>query len=50
MSRLLFANQGLTDDGRILFCTTREGTPLHFQRKPYAAVFYILGHLEYSQV
>ena len=37
-------------DGTLAFAVSRDGhTQLHFQRKPYAAVFYVLGCLEYSQ-
>eukprot|EP00750_Incisomonas_marina_P004140 INCI13443.13.p1 GENE.INCI13443.13~~INCI13443.13.p1 ORF type:complete len:551 (-),score=70.05 INCI13443.13:1682-3334(-) len=34
----------------IYFSTTRDGWPLHIQRKPYTAVFYVFGCLEYSQL
>lgn len=33
--------------GRVYFSVTREGRPVFFQRKPYAAVFYMLGLWEY---
>lgn len=33
--------------GRLYFSLTREGEPYFYQRKPYAAVFYMLGLLEY---
>ena len=36
-------------DGKLFFSTSREGEPLHFQRKPYAAVFYSMGLLEFSK-
>ena len=41
----------LKDDatGRLYFSTTRDGIPLHFQRKPYAAVFYVLAALEFAE-
>jgi N-acylglucosamine 2-epimerase len=35
--------------GRPYFSVTREGKPFFFQRKPYAAVFIMLGLLEYSR-
>lgn len=35
--------------GRVYFSLAREGQPLFFQRKPYAAVFYQMGLLEYSR-
>ena len=35
--------------GRIYFSLTREGQPYFFQRKPYGAVFYMLGLLEYGR-
>jgi len=34
--------------GRIYFSVTREGKPVAFQRKPYGAVFCMMGLLEYS--
>jgi N-acylglucosamine 2-epimerase len=37
-----------SDEGLLFFSTTREGHGLHFQRKPYTAVFYILACLEFS--
>ncbi len=37
------------EQGRLFFSLTREGTPHFFQRKPYAAVFYQLGLLEYAR-
>ncbi len=39
----------LDPQGRVYFSTTREGKPFHYQRKPYAAVFYMLALLEYAQ-
>jgi len=35
--------------GRPYFCLTREGKPYFFQRKPYGAVFCMLGYLEYAR-
>jgi N-acylglucosamine 2-epimerase len=35
--------------GRYYFSLTREGRPSFFQRKPYAAVFAMLGMLEFSK-
>lgn len=35
--------------GRCYFSLTREGVPVSFQRKPYAAVFVMLGLLEYAR-
>jgi N-acylglucosamine 2-epimerase len=35
--------------GRYYFSLTREGSPAFFQRKPYAAVFAMLGMLEFSK-
>jgi N-acylglucosamine 2-epimerase len=35
--------------GRYYFSLTREGRPSFYQRKPYAAVFAMLGMLEYSK-
>ncbi len=40
---------GRDPQGRLYFSLTREGQPYFYQRKPYAAVFYMLGLLEYSQ-
>ena len=36
-------------DGRVFFSLTREGQPHFFQRKPYGAVFYQMGLLEYAR-
>lgn len=36
-------------EGRVYFCLTRDGRPHAFQRKPYAAVFYQMGLLEYAR-
>ncbi|NLG51960.1 MAG: N-acylglucosamine 2-epimerase [Chloroflexi bacterium] len=38
---------GRDEQGRIYFSLTRDGKPFFYQRKPYAAVFYMLGLLEY---
>ena len=35
--------------GRCYFSLTREGAPSFYQRKPYGAVFVMLGYLEYSK-
>lgn len=35
--------------GRFYFNLTRDGRPYFYQRKPYAAVFYLLGLLEYGR-
>jgi N-acylglucosamine 2-epimerase len=35
--------------GRVYFSLTREGEPYFYQRKPYAAVFYQMGLLEYAR-
>jgi N-acylglucosamine 2-epimerase len=40
---------GRDSQGRVYFSVTREGKPFFYQRKPYAAVFYMLGLLEYSK-
>jgi N-acylglucosamine 2-epimerase len=37
------------EQGRYYFSLTREGRPAFFQRKPYAAVFAMLGMLEFSK-
>jgi N-acylglucosamine 2-epimerase len=36
-------------EGRLYFSLTREGQPFFYQRKPYAAVFVMLGLLEYGK-
>jgi N-acylglucosamine 2-epimerase len=36
-------------EGRVYFSLTREGRAHFFQRKPYAAVFYQMGLLEYAR-
>eukprot|EP00966_Prymnesium_polylepis_P284264 6566658-Prymnesium_polylepis.2 len=44
-----FLRHGKDAEGRLLFAVSRDGTrPLHFQRKPYSAVFYVLACLEYA--
>jgi len=40
---------GFDDQGRCWFSLTAEGTPAGYQRKPYGAVFVMLGFLEYSK-
>jgi N-acylglucosamine 2-epimerase len=40
---------GKDPQGRVYFSLTREGKPFFYQRKPYGAVFVMLGLLEYSQ-
>ncbi len=40
---------GKDPQGRVYFSLTREGKPFFYQRKPYGAVFFMLGLLEYSQ-
>ncbi|MEW6752325.1 MAG: AGE family epimerase/isomerase [Candidatus Latescibacterota bacterium] len=40
---------GRDPQGRVYFSLTREGRPFFYQRKPYAAVFYMLGLLEYGR-
>jgi len=45
-----FLDKALDDAGRLFFSTTRAGERLHFQRKPYAAVFYAQGLLQYSRM
>jgi N-acylglucosamine 2-epimerase len=37
------------EKGRCYFSLTREGNPSFYQRKPYAAVFVMMGLLEYSK-
>lgn len=39
----------LDPQGRYYFSLTREGAPVFYQRKPYAAVFAMLGMLEFSK-
>ena len=41
---------GKDPQGRLYFSLTREGKPFFYQRKPYAAVFYMLALLEYYKV
>ncbi len=40
---------GKDEKGRIYFSLTRDGRPYFYQRKPYAAVFYVLALIEYSK-
>lgn len=40
---------GRDAQGRIYFSLDRQGRPCFFQRKPYAAVFVMLGLLEYAR-
>lgn len=40
---------GRDGQGRVYFSLTREGAPHFFQRKPYGAVFYQMGLLEYGR-
>lgn len=42
-------NFGRDQDGRVWFSLTRQGQPLAYQRKPYGAVFVMLGLLEYGK-
>lgn len=39
---------GRDERGRVYFSLTRDGSPLAFQRKPYAAVFVQMGFFEYG--
>ncbi len=40
---------GRDREGRVYFSLTRDGQPAAYQRKPYAAVFVMLGLLEYGR-
>ena len=40
---------GRDEKGRYYFSLTREGRPSFYQRKPYSAVFAMLGMLEFSK-
>lgn len=40
---------GRDGEGRLYFALTREGEPFFYQRKPYAAVFYVLALVEYHR-
>jgi len=40
---------GRDAEGRVFFSLTREGVPVAYQRKPYSAVFVMLGLLEYGK-
>lgn len=45
-----FLSRGKLDDGTLAFSVSEDGSlPTHFQRKPYSAVFYVLGCLEYAE-
>lgn len=41
--------RGRDEKGRIYFSLTREGRPVAYQRKPYGAVFVMIGLLEYGK-
>lgn len=45
-----FLEKARRDDGTglLYFSTTREGVGTHYQRRPYAAVFYMLACLEFQ--
>jgi len=40
---------GRDEQGRVYFSLTRAGRPIHYQRKPYGAVFVMMGMLEYGR-
>jgi len=40
---------GRDDQGRVYFSLTRDGRLVHYQRKPYGAVFVMMGLLEYGR-
>ena len=42
-----FLDKAKDEAGLLFFSTTRAGARLHLQRKPYAAVFYAQGMLQY---
>jgi hypothetical protein len=42
-------HKAMAADGTLFFSTTESGEHLHLQRKPYAAVFYSMGLLEFSK-
>ena len=44
-----FMSKAKMADGKLYFSTSKEGVGLHYQRKPYAAVFYSMGLLEFSK-
>ena len=51
-ARLIFdflRRHGRDPEGRYYFSLTREGRPSFYQRKPYSAVFAMLGMLEFSK-
>ncbi len=41
---------GQDSKGRVYFSLTRDGRPYYYQRKPYAAVFYVLALIEYFKL
>ena len=44
------SKHGKDADGRIYFAVSRDGrSPLHLQRKPFSAVFHVLGALEFAE-
>ena len=46
-----FLDKNAVDEkGRYYFSTSRQGEPYFFQRKPYSAVFAMMGYLEYAKV
>ncbi len=46
-----FLNKAMREDGTLWFSTSESGDEgLHFQRRPFTAVFYILGSLEFYQI
>lgn len=46
-----FLNKAMREDGTLWFSTSESGGEgLHFQRRPFTAVFYILGSLEFYQI
>lgn len=45
-----FLSHGKLKEGTLAFSVCEDGSlPTHFQRKPYSAVFYVLGCLEYAE-
>jgi len=42
-----FLDKAKDEAGLLFFSTTRRGERLHFQRKPFSAVFYVQGMLQY---
>ncbi|MCG3180891.1 MAG: Cellobiose 2-epimerase [Phycisphaerae bacterium] len=41
-------SHGRDAEGRVHFCLNRQGVPVAYQRKPFAAVFVMLGLLEFG--